>query len=203
MELLIRVSEGLDRVIVKIGKVAAWAGLALILVTIFDVVTRRFFVLGSTRLQELEWHFHVILFALCLGYAYLKDAHVRIDLVRERLSERTQWWIEIAGGLLFLLPFCAMVVWYGIDFTERSFATSEVSASATGLTHRWLIKAVIPIGFALLGLAGIAILLRKIVELFGSEEQRRLIHDIEAAEVEHLDEVASPDARHHDEEPRR
>ena len=73
MELLIRVSEGLDRVITKIGKFAAWAGLGLILVTIFDVVTRRFFVLGSTKLQEAEWHLHVILFALCLGYAYMKD----------------------------------------------------------------------------------------------------------------------------------
>ncbi|MGF1592611.1 MAG: TRAP transporter small permease subunit [Kiloniellaceae bacterium] len=202
MELLTRVSEGLDRVIVKIGKVAAWAGLALILVTVFDVVTRRFFVLGSTKLQELEWHFHVILFAFCLGYAYLKDSHVRIDLVREKLSERTQWWIEMLGILLFLLPFCAMVVWYGINFTERSFATSEVSASATGLTHRWLIKSVIPIGFSLLALAGIAVLLRKFVELFGPEDLRRKVHEIEETEAEHLIDVAPPELLQRDEEPR-
>jgi TRAP-type mannitol/chloroaromatic compound transport system permease small subunit len=203
MELLIRVSDLLDRVIIKIGKVAAWAGLALILVTIFDVVTRRFFVLGSTKLQELEWHFHVILFAFCLGYAYLKDAHVRIDLVREKLSERAQWWIEMAGCLLFLIPYCVLVVWYGINFTERSFATSEVSASATGLSYRWLIKSTIPIGFTLLGLAGITVLLRKIVELFGPEELRRKVHSIEEAEIEHLDEVAPPELYRHGEEPRR
>ena len=203
MELLIRVSEGLDRVIVKIGKIAAWAGLALILVTIFDVVTRRFLVLGSTKLQEAEWHFHVILFAFCLGYAYLKDAHVRIDLVREKLSERTQWWIEIAGCLLFLLPFCSLVIWYGIDFTARSFATNEISASATGLTHRWLIKAVIPIGFTILALSGITTLLRKFVELFGPEDLSRKIHEIEEAEVEHLDDIVPPELRKHDGEPRR
>lgn len=202
MELLIRVSEGLDRVIIKIGKLAAWAGLALISITIFDVVTRRFFVLGSTKLQEAEWHFHVILFAFCLGYAYLKDAHVRIDLVREKLSERTQWWIEIAGCLLFLLPYCAMVVYYGINFTERSFATSEVSASATGLSYRWAIKAAIPIGFTILGLAGIAVLLRKVVELFGPEELRRKVHQIEEAEVEHLDDVVPPELLDRDGEPR-
>lgn len=207
MELLVRVSEGLDRVIIKIGKVAAWAGLALILVTVFDVITRRFLVLGSTKLQEAEWHFHVILFSFCLGYAYLKDAHVRIDLVREKLNERTQWWLEIAGCLLFLLPYCFLVVYYGIDFTERSFATSEISASATGLTHRWLIKAVIPIGFTILALAAVAIMLRKIVELFGPEDLRRRVHEIEEAEVEHLDEVAPPEllsqaARHDDGEPR-
>jgi TRAP-type mannitol/chloroaromatic compound transport system permease small subunit len=201
MELLIRVSEGLDRVIIKVGKLAAWAGLALILTTIFDVVTRRFFVLGSTKLQEAEWHFHVILFAFCLGYAYLKDAHVRIDLVREKLSERTQWWIEVAGCLLFLLPYCAMVVYYGINFTERSFATSEVSASATGLSYRWAIKAAIPIGFTILGLAGIAVLLRKIVELFGPEELRRKVHQIEEAETEHLDDVVPPELLDRDGEP--
>ena len=203
MELLIRISEGLDRVIIKIGKIAAWAGLALILITIFDVVTRRFLVLGSTKLQEAEWHFHVILFAFCLGYAYLKDSHVRIDLLREKLSERTQWWIEVAGCLLFLLPYCGLVVWFGINFTERSFATSEVSASATGLSYRWLIKAVIPIGFTILALSGIAVLLRKFVELFGPEDLRRKVHEIEEAEIEHLDDVVPPELLRREEEPRR
>lgn len=203
MELLIRVSEGLDRVIVKIGKVAAWAGLALILLTIFDVVTRRFLVLGSTKLQELEWHFHVILFAFCLGYAYLKDAHVRIDLVRENLNERIQWWIEVAGTLLFLLPYCGLVIYFGIDFTHRSFATQEISASATGLTHRWIIKSAIPIGFGILALSGIAVLLRKVVELFGPEQLRTKVHDIEEAEVDHLEDVVPPELRKHDDgEPR-
>lgn len=202
MELLTRVSEGLDRVITKIGKIAAWAGLALILITIFDVVTRRFFVLGSTKLQELEWHFHVILFALCIGYAYLKDSHVRIDLVRENLSERTQWWIELTGCLLFLLPYCALIVYFGIDFTQRSFDNNEVSASATGLTHRWLIKSMIPIGFSLLALSGFAIVLRKIVELFGPEELRSKVHAIEEAEAEHLDDVILPELQKNEEEQR-
>lgn len=202
MELLIRVSDGLDRVITKIGKIAAWAGLALILVTIFDVITRRFFVLGSTKLQEAEWHLHTILFVFCLGYAYLKDAHVRIDLVRENLKERTQWWLEILGCLFFLLPFCGLVVWFGIDFVERAYSTNEISASATGLTHRWLIKSTIPLGFTLLALAGIAIVLRKVVELFGPEDLRRKVHEIEEAEIEHLDEIVPTVLREQDAPPR-
>ncbi|WP_422367922.1 TRAP transporter small permease subunit [Pelagibius sp.] len=192
MEVLIRVSEGLDRVITKVGKIAAWAGLILILITVFDVVTRRFFVLGSTKLQELEWHFHTILFAFCLGFAYLKDAHVRIDLLRENLSERTRWWIELAGCLLFLIPYCALVIYFSVEYTYKSFATSEVSASATGLTHRWIIKSAIPLGFTFLALSGVAVVLRKIVELFGPPPLREKVHDTEEAEAEHLEDAVRP-----------
>ncbi len=193
MELLIRFSDGIDWLLTRVAKVAAWAGVALITVTIFDVVTRRFLVLGSTKLQELEWHFHVILFSLLLGYAYIKDAHVRIDLLRERLNERTQWWLELLGCVLFLLPFCSLVVYFSTDFAIRSFNQNEISASATGLTHRWIIKSFIPIGFALLGLAGLAVLLRKIVELFGPPDLRRRVHELEEAEIEHLDDVKIKD----------
>lgn len=187
MGFLVRISDGIDTILTWVGRTAAWAGVVLIAVTIFDVVTRRFLVLGSTKLQEFEWHMHVVLFAFLVGYAYFKDAHVRIDLVRERLSERTQWWIELLGCLLFLIPYSALVVYFSYDFTVRSFENNEISASATGLSHRWIIKSAIPLGFALLGLAGIAVLLRKIVELIGPPELRARIHDVEAAEAERLD----------------
>ena len=177
MRILTRISDRLDRWITRIGRIAAWAGLALIAITIFDVVTRNYLNLGSTKLQELEWHFHVVLFAFCIGFAYLKDAHVRIDLVRENLSARAQRWIELLGCLLFLLPYCALVIYYSFDFTLRSFLIDEVSASATGLTHRWIIKSAIPIGFSLLALSGLVVVLRKLIELFGPPE---------AAEAKHL-----------------
>ncbi len=186
MGILVRISESIDRLLGWVARIAAWAGVILIATTIFDIITRRFFVLGSTKIQEFEWHMHVVLFAFLIGYAYLKDAHVRIDLIRERMSERTQWWIELAGCLLFLLPYCALVVYFSYDFAVRSFDNNEISASATGLTHRWIIKSVIPIGFGMLGLAGIAVVLRKIVELIGPPDLREKVHEIEEAEVEHL-----------------
>ena len=164
--------------------------MVLIGITIFDVITRRFLVLGSTKLQEGEWHAHVVLFTLLIGYAYIKDAHVRIDLVRERLSERTQWWIELLGCLLFLIPYCVLVVYFSYDFTLRSFMNQEISGSATGLTHRWIIKAFVPIGFGLLGLAGVAVLFRKIVELFGPPDLRQKVAEIEEEEAEPLDKIA-------------
>ena len=77
MQRLIKISDGIDWLLTKIARVAGWAGVALVLVTVFDVITRRFFVLGSTKLQELEWHFHTILFMFVIGYAYqIGRAHV-------------------------------------------------------------------------------------------------------------------------------
>ena len=190
MGALAAISNFIDRLLAVIAKIAAWAGVVLIGITIFDVITRRFFVLGSTKLQEAEWHAHVILFTLLIGYTYIKDAHVRIDLVRERLSVRTQWWIELLGCLLFLIPYCVLVVYFSYDFTLRSYINQEISSSATGLTHRWIIKSFLPIGFTLLGLAGIAVVLRKIVELFGPPDLREQVHEIEEEEAEPLDKVA-------------
>lgn len=186
METLTRTCEVLDRFVTRIGKIAAWAGVAIVLVTVFDVVSRRFLVLGSTKLQELEWHLHTILFAFCLGYAYIANAHVRIDLVRDRLSNRAKWWLEVAGLLLFLIPYCIVIVYFGADYVWRSFELDESSASATGLPHRWIIKSAIPLGFAVLLLAGIAVLLRKIVELFGPEHLRARLMGEEEAEDAHL-----------------
>ena len=88
---LLAISNYIDRLLTVVGRLAAWAGVVLVTVTVFDVITRRFFVLGSTKLQEFEWHAHTILFMFLLGYAYIKDTHVRIDLIRERLGERAQW----------------------------------------------------------------------------------------------------------------
>jgi TRAP-type mannitol/chloroaromatic compound transport system permease small subunit len=190
MGALAAISNFIDRFLAIIARIAAWAGVVLIGITIFDVITRRFFVLGSTKLQEAEWHAHVILFTLLIGYTYIKDAHVRIDLVRERLSERTQWWIELLGCLLFLIPYCVLVVYFSYDFTVRSYINQEISSSATGLTHRWIIKSFLPIGFTLLGLAGIAVVFRKIVELFGPPDLREQVHEIEEEEAEPLDKIA-------------
>ena len=73
----------------------------------------------STKLQEMQWHLHAVLFLMCFGYAYVKDAHVRIELVRDTLRARTRVWVELLGTLLFMLPYCFVVIEYGIDNAMR------------------------------------------------------------------------------------
>lgn len=189
MKALLRLDEALERLVVNVGRATAWISIALIIVILFDVVTRRFFVIGSTKLQELEWHIHSVLFLLCLGYGYLKDAHVRIDLVRDRLSEKAKLWIELFGCVLFLIPYAIVVLYFGIDWWHRSFAMNEIAESATGLPYRWVIKAFLPIGFVLLLTSAVVIAFRKVIQLFGDPQLREIIDQREVKEAVHLDEA--------------
>ncbi len=174
MEGLLRLSERIAALVTWIGRAAAWLAIAMMLVIIADVILRRYFVIGSTKLQELEWHLHGMLFLLCLGYAYIKGTHVRIDLLRERFSVRAKAWIELLGILFFLLPYIAAILYFGIDYVEMSYDNNEVSAALTGLPYRWIIKAMLLAGFALLGLAAIEKLLKSVVFLFGPSNLQAL-----------------------------
>lgn len=151
----------IDRILKTTSLIGRFVLIALMVTIIFDVIGRRFMNTGSVGLQELEWHFHGILFLLCLGFNYIEDAHVRVDLFREKFSEKTNRMIEVLGCLFMLLPYCAVVICFGIDFTVKSYMAGEMSATSDGLSYRWIIKSFLPIGFLLLGLSAISILLKK------------------------------------------
>lgn len=173
MRALLRLSDRISDVLTLVGKAAGWLAVVLMAVIVFDVVGRRFFATGSTKLQDLEWHLHGAMFLLAFAFAYLRDAHVRIELLRERWHPRRRAWIEAAGILVFLLPYCALVIWFGIDFAERAFLRGEGSIGGMGLSYRWIIKAMLPLGFALLALAGLAVLVRLAAVLTGRDEGGR------------------------------
>lgn len=181
MRALLKISDGLAAGVSGIGKLAALLSLPMMIVILLDIVsrkltsifpdiTRSMFHISSTKLQETEWHLHAVLFLLCLGFAYIKDRHVRIELVRDHLSPRIRTWIELLGCLLFLLPYCYLVISFGVDFALRSYNSGEVSAALTGLPHRWVIKSFLVIGFSVLALAAVSVALRCIVTLFGPRE---------------------------------
>ena len=162
---LLKISLKLEKLLSFIGMIGAWCALPLITIIMFDIISRRFFVLGSTKLQEMEWHLHAALFLLALGYAYLKNSHVRIEVIREGFSTKLKAILEVIGVLFFVLPYTGLIIWFGIDFASRSFALNEVSSALTGLSHRWIIKSFVPLGMGFLWLAGISVLLRNIVYL--------------------------------------
>ena len=172
---LLKISLKLENILVFIGKIGAWLSLPLIGIIIFDIISRRFFVLGSTKLQEMEWHLHAALFLLALGYAYVKNSHVRIEVIRESFSTKLKSILEVIGILFFILPYTALIVWFGLDFVSRSFQMNEVSSALTGLSHRWIIKSFVPMGMAFLWLAGISVLFRNLAYLIGLSNNNDLI----------------------------
>jgi len=181
---LFALSRHFERVSSLIGRIAVWLLFALMLVIITDVTLRRWFVIGSTKLQELEWHLHGALFLLCLGWAYTKGAHVRIELLSERWSKRTAARIELLGCLFLLVPYVLAILSFGWDYVAYSIAYGENSASATGLPNRWIIKSMIVVGFAVLGLAALSRLLDSIIFLFGPKELASKTHYSEATHPE-------------------
>ena len=170
---LLKISKILEKLVIFFGKLGSWMALPLISIIIFDIITRRFFVLGSTKLQEMEWHLHTSLFLLVIGYAYLKDAHVRIEIVREQFSTIIKAILETLGILLFLIPYTILVIYFGIDFVVRSFSVNEVSSALTGLSHRWIIKSFIPLGMFLLFLAGVSLLIKNLIYIYATIRNKK------------------------------
>ncbi|MFC3051262.1 TRAP transporter small permease subunit [Kordiimonas pumila] len=164
---MFKIMQFLDFLNTRIAKVAVWIIPLLVLVIMTDITLRHWFVIGSTKLQELEWHLHGALFLFCLGWAYIKNAHVRIELFAEKFSARTSARIELLGCLLFLMPYCLAILYFGIDYIAYSFAYGESSASATGLPYRWIMKSGILAGFSLLLCAGLTRSLEAIIYLYG------------------------------------
>ena len=167
-----------------VGRWACWLILPLIVVTVFDVTARKMVwiqiwlvenlgrIFESTLLQELEWHFHTALFALVLGYGYIYNTHVRVDLVRERLSFRNKAWLELIGLTFFLLPYCGIVIYFAYIYAYDSWAIHEISASQVGLTHRWIIKSVLVFGLVVAVISGIAVWLQVAIVLWGPKDVR-------------------------------
>jgi len=141
----------------------------LVGVSIYDIVGRQFYNTGSTRLQELEWHLFLTLVMVSIGYAYLRDIHVRIDVFRNRATDRTKAIVEIVGYFVALVPFCLVIVVYGSELAAMAFTTGERSRAAMGLPMRWVIKSTLPCGALILLLAGSCALVRNILFLRAEE----------------------------------
>jgi len=185
-------SDRLASAISGIGKAAAWLALAMIVVILFDVITRSMKssdwivdypslngllqaiepYASSTKLQELEWHLHGALFLLAFGFAYIKDAHVRIELARDHFSVRTRCIVEMLGIVLLMLPYVFLLIDFGTGFAVRSYQQNEGSSALTGLSDRWIIKSMIPIGFGLVTLAAVSVHMKCAVYLFGPADLR-------------------------------
>jgi TRAP-type mannitol/chloroaromatic compound transport system permease small subunit len=154
----------------SLSSIVSWVWLVLLVIIVGNVILRYVFSEGRIEFEEIQWHLYSVGFLLGLGYAVVADAHVRVDVVSVKLAPVTQVWIEFYGIVLALLPFIALVLWFGVPFVYESWAIDEVSQAPGGLPLRWLIKGVLPAAFILLLLAALARLSRVMAYLFGDHE---------------------------------
>jgi TRAP-type mannitol/chloroaromatic compound transport system permease small subunit len=177
MHRMLAASDAIDKVIERIALAAGWIFILCTGVVCFDVVSRKFGYqipgFGSTRLQELEWHLHTAIFSFWLGMAYVRNAHVRIDVALRGAGLRTHAWLEIFGCIAFALPYCLVALYFGVDYAWIAWIKNEASVSASGLPYRFIAKGVLAIGFLLLLSAVFSVLMRSVVFLFGPEALRQ------------------------------
>ncbi|RZL03163.1 MAG: TRAP transporter small permease subunit [Rubrivivax sp.] len=158
--------RGVDALSMRLGQLAAWLLVLACAISAGNALIRYTFNLGSNAWLEAQWYLFGA--AVFLGApALLKlNEHVRVDVVYGSRAPRTQAWIDLLGLVFVLLPVCVITGWLSIHMVQDAYVQQEVSPSAGGLL-RWPIKAMIPLGFALLGLQTLSEIVKRIAYLRG------------------------------------
>jgi TRAP-type mannitol/chloroaromatic compound transport system permease small subunit len=162
-----RLSSALDAVVGRTGKLFSWLWVAVIGVILVSVVSRYMFGQGSILLEEISWHLYGAAWTMGLAYTLVTDDHVRVDVLHERFSLRTQAWIEVLGILLLLLPFLLIAIYYSVPYAWESYLQQETSQAPSGLPYRFILKSFIALSLALIVVAAVARLLKCTALLFG------------------------------------
>jgi len=172
MDRLRRLAGGIDALVDASGRMMAWVMLALVLLMSANVLLRYLFSIGSVAGQELEWHLMSPIVLIGMAYALLHDGHLRVDLVYVKLPERARLAVNLAASLIGVL-FSALVIYLAWKYVLQSYSIGEGSPDPGGLPHRFILKAFIPLGFALLLLYSIGEAIHAWLALVTGEDRSR------------------------------
>ena len=162
-------AKRLDAVNKAVAVVARWSVLLMLGLGLWNVVGRYLGVsighnLSSNGLIEGQWYLFDLVFLLGLGWTLQRQGHVRVDVLQSRWGPRRQARLELLGTLIFLLPFALGVMAISIEPALQSWSIGEASPDPNGLPRYW-VKALIPLGFLLLALQGLAEAIRAWAQL--------------------------------------
>ncbi len=167
MQGLLKISRLVDWLNDRLGHGLMWLILAAVLISAGNAIVRKAFDTSSNALLEIQWYLFAAVFMLGSGFAFLKNAHVRIDFISNHLSPRTRNLIDIVGIVAFLLPLCYMLVSLSWPLFENAWKSGEMSQNAGGLI-RWPMYGLIPLGFMLLALQGLSELIKRAAFISGA-----------------------------------
>ena len=166
MSTLLKLSTLIDRMNRAIGHSVRWLVLLAVLISAGNAAVRKAFSISSNGFLEVQWYLFAAVFLLAAGYTMLNQEHVKIDVISGRFSKSTQIWIDIVGIAVFLLPFVVVVIDLSVPLVVRAYTSGEMSSNAGGLI-RWPVFALLPVGFAFLGLQGLSELIKRFAFLQG------------------------------------
>jgi TRAP-type mannitol/chloroaromatic compound transport system permease small subunit len=150
-----QLADGIDAFVDLVGRIASWLVLLLALVMGANVLLRYGFSIGSIWMQELEWHLLVPICLIGMSYALRHGEHVRVDILFASFSRRTRHAVDAFAAVLAMV-FAALVIWLSLAYVAQSWSIGEGTANPGGIDYRYVIKSLIPIGFALLFLQSLA-----------------------------------------------
>ena len=164
MRALLKLSEAIDWLNGKFGIIANWLVLVACLISAGNAASRYAFNASSNAWLEIQWYLFAGMVLLGAPYTLKMNEHVRVDLIYGMVSERTRIWIDILGGLLFLLPICILLIYFTWPWFVESWHIHEISSNAGGLI-RWPVKLLLPVGFLLMALQGVSEIIKRIAAL--------------------------------------
>ena len=151
-----RIVDGIDRFTAAIGRIATWCSLYIVVAEFAVVVLRYVLHVGSIPLQESVLYAHAGLFMLAAAWTLQVQGHVRVDVFYAQARPRTRALVDFIGAIIFLLPFAAALFALTLPYVERSWLTLEGSPQPSGLPFVYLLKTIILVFAALIGLQGVA-----------------------------------------------
>jgi TRAP-type mannitol/chloroaromatic compound transport system permease small subunit len=157
--------RALDAFVNRIGQLISWLAAVLVVVIIVQVILRYVFGRGLVVLEEVQWHLYAIGIMFGLSYSLVHDSHIRLDLLYDGFPRRRKEKVEIFGVLFLLMPMIIVILIHSWPFLYDSLRINERSDAPMGLCCRWFIKALLPAGFIMLGLAAVSRLVRAIAYL--------------------------------------
>lgn len=185
MKAMLKVSRIIDTAIDFMGRYASWLVIIMIVIGVYNTVTRYIGSLigrnlASNSMVELQWYIFAILFFLGASYVLQHNEHVRVDFLYGNWPPRRKALINLFGTILFLIPFCLIVLYvstrpvlisWGYNPITGAWRAWEMSPDPGGLP-RAPIKSMILIGFGLLIIQGISEIIKNIAILAGRMESK-------------------------------
>jgi TRAP-type mannitol/chloroaromatic compound transport system permease small subunit len=166
LQALLRVSGAIDWVNDRFGALANILVLLCCAVSAGNAMIRYAFDYSSNGWLEAQWYMFAVIVMFGASYTLKRNEHVRVEILYLYLSERGQYWLDLIGTLVFLIPVCLLLAVLAWPFFLQSLAVNETSSNAGGLL-RWPIKFVIPAGFVLIALQGVSEVIKRIAALLG------------------------------------